>query len=85
MRIISQDGTIDAPYDTTSLSIWNNHDSEFHKFRIYAHMRNHDGRPLILAIYSKESKAKKAMDMLHQEWQDYGESGFFKFPADGDI
>ncbi len=67
MRILSQDGMIDVPYDTTSLSVWDNHDSEFRKFRIYAHMRNQNGSPCILAIYSTEAKAKRAMEMLHEE------------------
>ncbi len=85
MRLISQDGTIDVPYETTSLSVWDNHDSEFHKFRIYAHMRNQDGSPCILAIYFTEEKVKKAMDMLHQEWNDHGQNGYFKFPVDGEV
>ncbi len=68
MRILSQDGRIDVPYDTTSLSIWDNHDSEFRKFRIYAHMRNQNGSTCILGIYSTEAKAKKVMEMLHDAY-----------------
>jgi len=64
MRILSQDGMIDVPYDTTSLSVWDNHDSEFRKFRIYAHMRKQNGSPCILAEYSTEAKAKRAMEVL---------------------
>lgn len=36
------------------------------------------------AEYSTEAKAIKAMEMLHEEWRDYGECGIFQFPTDNE-
>jgi len=39
----------------------------------------------IVAKYSNEAQAQKAMDMLRTEWNDYGSNGCFQFPADEDM
>lgn len=79
MRLISQDGMIDAPYEQVVLQIY--------KCRIYIiyDMFTDDSWEGKLASYSTEDKAKKAVDMLHQEWEKNREKGYFKFPADGEI
>ena len=68
MRVISQDGTIDIPYEMVVIQ----------KFRnaVYFLNRNLAGvenqvRDIELAKYSTEEKAKKAMEMLRDAYQ-YG-------------
>ena len=65
MRIISQDGTVDIPYEQCVIQIF--------KESIYFLNKNLIGvEPLVsdmeMASYSTEEKAKKAMDMLHKEY-----------------
>lgn len=38
-----------------------------------------------IAEYSTKEKAIKAMEMLRNEFADYGESGIFRFPQDDEI
>ena len=56
MRLISQTGDIDIPYETTSLSRTEN------IIRAYVPMVGEKGT--IMAIYSTEEQAKEAMSML---------------------
>jgi hypothetical protein len=65
MRIISQDGTIDLPYEQVIIQRF--------KSRIYFLNKNLTGvEPLTddmqIAEYSKEEKAKKAMEMLRNAY-----------------
>ena len=67
MRVISQDGTIDIPYDSVIIQRF--------KSRIYFLNKNLTGvEPLNddmqIAEYSKEEKAKKAMEMLRERHTD---------------
>lgn len=72
MRIISQDGTIDVPYDyfSLSMSIGKYKDVE----EAYIYCRN-SSSPIgtKLAEYSTEEKAVKAMEMLKEEYLKYME------------
>lgn len=82
MRLISQDGTIDVPYEQVVIQRF--------KKSIYFLNKNLTGieQPISdmeMASYSSEEKAKKAMEMLHNEWDDYGSNGRFQFPADEDV
>ena len=68
MRVISQDGTIDVPYEEVIIQRFES--------RIYFLNKNLTGvEPLNddmqIAEYSKEEKAKKAMEMLRDTYQ-YG-------------
>ena len=68
MRIISQDGTVDVPYEMVVIQRYRN--------AIYFLNRNLAGvenqvRDIELAKYSTEEKAKKAMEMLRDTYQ-YG-------------
>ena len=68
MRVISQDGTIDMPYEEVIIQRF--------KSKIYFLNKNLTGvEPLTddmqIAEYSKEEKAKKAMEMLRDTYQ-YG-------------
>lgn len=63
MRIISQDGTIDFPYENFSLSIAQNN--------CIVATRDVVARPneiliRVVAKYSTKAKARKAMEMLHE-------------------
>lgn len=60
MRIISQDGVYDTPYETTQL--WVQTDS----YLIRGNMPADEA--ITLAIYSSEEKALKAMKMLREQY-----------------
>lgn len=67
MRIISQDGTIDVPYDCFSLSMSSGKYKDVEVACIYC--RN-SSSPIgtKLAEYSAEAKAVKAMEMLREQY-----------------
>lgn len=65
MRVISQDGTIDMPYEQVIIQRF--------KSRIYFLNKNLTGVESLnddmqIAEYSTEEKAKKAMEMLREAW-----------------
>ena len=66
MRVISQDGTIDIPYELSAVTI--GHKVDLSKFNINIRSKLLDERPCIVAIYSTEEKAKKAMEMLRKAY-----------------
>lgn len=94
MRIISQDGKVDLPYELVSIS---------------THARNSwqvIARPLtdaerlfcVMGEYSTEEKAKKAMEMLRMEFGNFAETSstngnyfafdypkLFRFPQDSEV
>ncbi len=64
MRLISQNGSIDVPYDKVILGICDQNNKQ--EYVIYAY---HDSpRPLFLATYSTTDKAIKAMEMLREQY-----------------
>uniref|UniRef100_A0AAU8B6F0 WGR domain-containing protein n=1 Tax=Dulem virus 39 TaxID=3145757 RepID=A0AAU8B6F0_9CAUD len=60
MRIISQDGMIDVPYEMIAL-----HECDG---KIRMNMAGDTGKGTVLAEYSTEAKARKAMEMLHEAY-----------------
>ena len=94
MRIISQDGFIDLPYENIGVSININDNTE-----ILAYLTNgYDRGFWRMAKYSTELKAQKAMDMLRNGYLDFmveatqDGNGFcfnqpkvFLFPSDEDV
>lgn len=80
MRVISQDGKVDIPYELSAVTIGNKGDLS--EFNINIRSKLLDERPCVVATYSTESQAQKAMDMLRTEWNDYGSNGCFQFPSD---
>ena len=66
MRVISQDGTIDIPYELSAVTI--GHKVDLSKFNINIRSKLLDERPCIVATYSTEEKAKKAMEMLRKAY-----------------
>lgn len=68
MRVISQDGTIDIPYDYFSLSIVSGKCKDVEVACIYCHnLSSPDGTKL--ARYSAKEKAIKAMEMLRKVYE----------------
>ena len=93
MRVISQDRTIDVPYDYFSLSIASGKYEDVEVKYIYCHnLSSPNGTKL--AKYSSREKALKAMEMLRKAWLAESvefENGFcnkncvFLFPADDEV
>lgn len=92
MRVISQDGAIDVPYENFVFGIIEDNS-------IVA-IRDTIARPSeiaqgVVAKYSTEEKAKKAMEMLREQYKKYiGASvnissvntyGCFQFPAEEEL
>ena len=73
MRIISQDGTVDIPYDQTALIRVGKEMKE-----IYADSIKFED--LRIAKYSTEEKAIKAMEMCRKKYLDYDTFGTNMFP-----
>ena len=69
MRVISQDGTIDVPYDYFSLSMASGKCKDVEVAYIYCHnLSSPNGTKL--AKYSTKAKAIKAMEMLRERHTD---------------
>lgn len=86
MRVISQDGTIDVPYE--HYAIWCYKDQYLDIYHIACDCGETGYRRL--ADYSAEAKAVKAMEMLREQYKKYvGASvniyGIFQFPQDDEI
>lgn len=64
MRLISQDGIIDVPYEKVILGICDQNNGQ--EYVIYAY---HDSpRPLFIATYSTTDKVLKVMEMLREKY-----------------
>lgn len=67
MRVISQDGTIDVPYDCFSLSVASGRYEDVEVACIYCHnLSSPNGTKL--AEYSSREKALKAMELLRETY-----------------
>lgn len=62
MRLISQDGMIDVPYEISALSIGRMGESA----TIYVRSKLLDEKPCVFATYSNTDKALKVMEMLRE-------------------
>lgn len=68
MRVISQDGTIDVPYDYFSLSMSSGKCKDVEVAYIYCHnLSSPNGTKL--AEYSAKAKAIKAIEMLREVYE----------------
>ena len=81
MRIISQDGTIDIPYELSAVTI--GHKVDLSKFNINIRSKLLDERPCIVATYSTEEKAKKAMEELRYAYMCHTIVKMGQTPPDG--
>ena len=85
MRVISQDGALDIPYEQVVIQRFNG--------EIYFLNKNLTGiddlvSDIVIAKYSTEEKAKKAMEMLREEYQKYASQNYmkvFQFPAEEEL
>lgn len=82
MRVISQDGRYDIPYLQAMLLRYGS--------RIYLMIQNFSGverviSDPVIAEYSTEEKAIKAMEECSWTWWKHNGFMIFKFPADEDI
>ena len=86
MRLISQDGMIDIPYENACVSI-----NYRNKNQIIAWNFGCENCEIAtMATYSTEAKALKVMEMLQKQYLDYScnyhaTSGVFYFPLDEDV
>lgn len=60
MRLVSQDGTVDVPYEISALSLGEHGASHV----IYVRSKLLDDKPCAFADYSTKEKALKAIEML---------------------
>lgn len=67
MRIISQDGTIDVPYEISSLSMAVGKYENVEHAAIFCH-NSSTAMGTKMAGYSSKEKAKKAMEMLREKY-----------------
>lgn len=85
MRVISQDSTIDMPYEQVVIQRFKND--------IYFLNKNLTGveqlvSDMVVATYSTAEKAQKAMEMLREEYQKYASQNYmkvFQFPAEEEL
>lgn len=85
MRVISQDGTLDMPYEQVIIQRFKND--------IYFLNKNLTGveqlvSDMVVATYSTAEKAQKAMEMLREEYQKYASQNYmkvFQFPAEEEL
>ena len=93
MRVISQDGTIDIPYDSVIIQRFGREIYFLNKNLIGVEQLVSD---MDIATYSTEEKAQKAMEMLHNDYYDhvaektYHEGAYyihpyFRFPKDEEV
>ena len=66
MRVVSQDGMIDVPYEISAFSF--GHKANISEFNIYIRSKFLDEKPCIIATYSTQEKAMKAMEMLRSAY-----------------
>ncbi len=67
MRVISQDGTIDTPYEGVLITLGFSVDKR--EYHINGHLIHQEGSSSVkIATYSTEEKAKKAMEMLRKAY-----------------
>ena len=75
MRIISQDGRINLPYEMTALLISDNYIQAVFAGGIQQ-------SPYMMALYSTQDKLLSALDALNEKFIVGRNDGIFKFPDD---
>ena len=78
MRLISQTGDIDVPYEIASLSRTGN------IIRAYVPIVGEKGT--VMARYSTDGKAKKVMEMICNVYPEFEKANIvFRFPEDDEV
>lgn len=86
MRVISQDGTIDVPYEISSFSMAVGEYDGVEHAAIYCY--NSSMTAAKMAEYNSEEKAKKAMELLRNKYMEYTSTNYlkvFQFPAEEEL
>lgn len=93
MRMISQNGKVDLPYEQIGVQINNLNKKDIIAYPIHVAGESH----WTLAKYSTEEKAAKAMEMLRTEYENYQQARsseyyfafnypkVFRFPQDSEV
>ena len=87
MRVISQDGTIDVPYESSSLSMASGKYEDVEHAAIYCHNYS-TTMGTKMAEYSSKEKSQRALKMLREEYQKYASQNYmkvFQFPAEEEL
>lgn len=74
MRVISQDGSVDMPYEKIALYL-----------SCKQIVAKHEETKYLLATYPTREKAIKAMEECRWTWRKHNGFMIFQFPADEDI
>lgn len=80
MRLISQTGDLDIPYENTVLSVAGN--------LIFAYVPIVGEKGTVIASYSTNKKAEKVMEMLHRTYHDavtHDDVSAFRFLKDNEV
>lgn len=91
MRVISQNGGVDIPYELSALSIAGTSD----KYTIYVRSKLFDERTVAFADYSSEVKALAAMYAVRENYAEMSDRlsknlsvdnyAVFRFPQDSEV
>lgn len=87
MRVISQDGTFDVPYEISSFSMAVGKYDGVEHAAIYCH-NSSTAAGTKMAEYNSKEKAKKAMEMLRNKYMEYTSTNYlkiFQFPAEEEL
>lgn len=87
MRVISQDGTIDVPYEISFLSMAVGKYEDVGHAAIYCH-NSSTAMGTKMAEYGSKEKAKKAMEMLREDYEKCIKCHYlmtFQFPAEEEL
>ena len=87
MRVISQDGTIDVPYEISSFSMAVGKYDGVEHAAIYCY-NSSTAAGTKMAEYNSKEKAKKAMEMLRNKYMEYTSTNYlkiFQFPAEEEL
>ena len=98
MRLISQDGKIDIPYENNVVYVYAIHgynkEEKCHDITGYRIITAIGDDTWVLGEYSTEEKALKVMEMLQNQYKRFMTTGlidikkeniYFKFPADEEV
>lgn len=95
MRLISQDGKIDVPYEISALST--GYGEPDRKYNIYIRSKLLDEKPCVFATYSTKDKVLTVMEMLRERyiehfdvnldscWYSNDYPKVFQFPSDEEV
>lgn len=87
MRVISQDGTMDMPYEISSFSLAGGKYKDVEYAAVYCH-NSSTAAGTKMAEYNSKEKAKTAMELLRNKYMEYTSTNYlkvFQFPAEEEL